>query len=170
MPRLRCLLNPDEHDTATLSGPAARARRAHLLTHDRRLEVEEQRTVPQPLPRHLLIQEYADDGRGCGQVLVYGACPVALLQGARDEIRAGWVPVEVHDLDTGQSWGVDLVPAFLGSTRPPAAVAAAHDDLTGVASACGYSPDEECSIDALIDYKDAIEDRLHGALAAGRLA
>lgn len=173
MPRVRYLQDDaDQGHVLALARPAARIRRAFELTDDRPIEDREvrERPVPPRPARYLLIQEYADEGRGVGQAIVYGQDPVQLLADAQDEISDGWVPVEVHDLDTGRSWGVDLVPTFCGPTQPWAAVEAATAEIATLATACQYDPEREGSVDALIAYKDALEARLHRALATGASA
>lgn len=168
MPRVRCLNDP----AATVAGLpllARRIRRAHQVVDDRPIEDPQvrERPVPARPARYLLLKEYADQGRECGQAIGYHDDPLRLLADAGDEIADGWVPVEVHDLNTDTSWGVDLIPTFCGPRKPAEAVAAARSDLHQLADACGYSPEKECSVDALIAYKDAVEDRAFAAIAAG---
>lgn len=171
MPRLRCLINPDwtGEEAAALPRSCGRIRRMHLLLDDLQLAdtSEEARKVPARPSRYLLVQVYADAGRGCGEAIALGDEPAEVLAATAHEMSDGWVPSEVVDLDTGDRWPVTLVPAFSGPTKPPATVAAATAALDALAEECEYDPDGECSGDALVDYKDAVEDRLRSAIAAG---
>jgi hypothetical protein len=125
MPRVRHLNDDvDQGHVLRLARPAARIRRAFELTDDRPIEDPRvrARTVPPQPGRYLLIQEYADEGRECGHAIAFGDDAAKLLKVADDQMSDGWVPVEIHDLDTGHSWGIGLAPVLYGPVRPPGSI------------------------------------------------
>lgn len=120
MPRVRTLNDTEYGTVFGLARPAQRVRRAHLLCDDRPIEDPDvaKRPVPPRVPRYLLVQEYADQGRDVGQAIEFGDEPWALLDHAQDGISDGWLPAVLHDLDTGDWWGVDVVPTLCGPGQP----------------------------------------------------
>ena len=96
MPRVRSLTSPAT-EVAGLPLLARRIRRAHQIVDDRPIEDPQVRDRPVPArpARYLLLQEYADQGRECGQAIAYGADPLALLSETQDEIADGWVPMMI---------------------------------------------------------------------------
>jgi hypothetical protein len=168
MPRVRSLIDPAA-EVAGLAPVARRIRRAHQALDDRRL-VEQWPAaplVPARPGRYLLVQVYADAGRDCGQAIVYGDTPADLLRDTAHQVGDGWIPYELLDLDTDHQWRIDMQPTIRRAPRPAEQIAHATAELAALADTCGYHPEKDCGIDALIDYKDAVEDRLHAAIAAG---
>lgn len=61
-------------------------------------------------------------------------------------------PVACHvDTDTGEVVRVVVIDELLQLDT----------DLEELQKDCGYSPDEDCSVDDLIAYKDALEERVY---------
>lgn len=52
-------------------------------------------------PRFLLVQQYADAGRGIQHAVAFGDDVDQLFAAAMREVWDGWLPTDVHDLDTG---------------------------------------------------------------------
>lgn len=163
MPRLRTLRDTGEAAPG-LRGPALRARRLHELLDGRRLEDDSCWSPSGAPPRYVVIQEYADAGRGCGQWVEQGDDLAAVL---RVDAERRWIPVELHDLDQGRRWRIEMAPLIVGAPRPPEMLDRANAELRELAAECEYDPHGESRIAALIEYKNAVEDRLRAALAAG---
>jgi len=61
-----------------------------------------------PAPRYLLVQQYADAGRGIQHAVTFGDDVDALLIAALREVWDGWLPTDVHDLDRGTAEAIKL--------------------------------------------------------------
>lgn len=60
--------------------------------------------------RYLLVQQYADAGRGIQHAVMLGDDVDALLSCAMNEVWDGWLPTTVYDLDHGTTEAIKLAP------------------------------------------------------------
>lgn len=64
--------------------------------------------VGEPTHRYLLVQQYADAGRGIQFAMTIGDDAERLVRAAHREVWDGWLPTELFDLDDGSGRDVEI--------------------------------------------------------------